>query len=65
MQFQILYKFLNTCPFVYTAVAVSGKWAPVNRFNHTSGMIIVIPTDRPKLVRNRCVIMVLDGAFVL
>ena len=33
--------------------------ALVNRFNHTSGMAVVTPTDRPKLVCNRCVIEVL------
>ena len=34
-------------------------WAPVNRFNHTSGMTAVIPTDRPKSARNRFAIKVL------
>ena len=28
-------------------------------------MAIVIPTDRPKVVRNRCVIEVFGGVFVL
>ena len=28
----------------------------LNRFNHTRGMAIVTPTDRPKSVRYRCVI---------
>ena len=33
-------------------------WDPVNRFNYTSkvAIAIVTPTDRPKSVRNRCVI---------
>ena len=31
-------------------------WALVNRFNHTSAVTVVTPTDRPKSVRNRCVI---------
>ena len=31
----------------------------VNRFNHTSWLAVVTPTDRPKLVRSRCVIEVL------
>ena len=35
----------------------------VNRFNHTSGVTVVTPTDRPKSVRNRCVIEVFDGVF--
>ena len=33
----------------------------VNRFNHTSGVTAVSPTDRPKSVRNRCVIEVFGG----
>ena len=40
-------------------------WDPVNRFNHTSWVAIVTPTDRPKSVRNRCVIEVFGGIFVL
>ena len=48
------------CPFDYTAFVVSGKVGyPVNGFNHTSEMTAVTPTDRPKSVRNRCVIEVL------
>ena len=51
---RIIYKFLNVCPFDYTAFVVSGEgWVPVNRFNHTSWMTFVTPTDRPKSVRNR------------
>ena len=46
--------------FDYTAFAVSEKvWIPVNRFNHTSWVAIVSPTDRPEPVCNRCVIDVL------
>ena len=33
----------------------------INRFNHTSGVTVVSPTDRPKSVRNRCVIEVFGG----
>ena len=40
----------------YTAVAVIGKVGPVNLVNHTSWVGEVTPTDRPKSVRNRCVI---------
>ena len=40
-------------------------WDPVNWFNHTSWVAIVDPTDRRKSVRNRCVIEVFDGVFVL
>ena len=38
---------------------------PVNRLNHTSWMTIVTQTDRPKSVRNRCIIEVFGGVFVL
>ena len=44
------------CPFDYTAVAGSGKVGPVNQVNHTSWVAVVTPTDRPKSVRNRCLI---------
>ena len=37
-------------------------WVPVNRFNHTSWVAIVTPTDRPKVICNRCVI---DGLVAL
>ena len=50
------YKFLNVCPFDYTAVARIGKVGPVNQVNHTSWVAVATPTDRPKSVRNRCVI---------
>ena len=36
----------------------------VNWFNHTSGVTVVTPTDRPKSVRNRCVIEVFGGVFL-
>ena len=37
-----------------------GGWDPVNRFNYTSWMADVAPTDRHKSVRNRCVIDVIE-----
>ena len=45
-----------------------GEWegsALINRFNHTSGVTIVTPTDRPKSVRNRRVIKILAAFFFL
>ena len=51
-----IYKILNVCPFDYTAVAGSGKVRPVHQVNHISSVAVGIPTDRPKSVRNRCVI---------
>ena len=56
---RIIYKFLNVCPFDYTAVAL------VNRFNHTSWVTAVTPADRPKSVRNSCVFKVFGGVFML
>ena len=32
-----------------------GRLVPVNRYNHTSWVAAVTPTDRSKSVRNRCV----------
>ena len=34
-------------------------------FNHTSWVTAVTPTDRPKSVRNICVIKVFGGVFML
>ena len=48
-----------------TSFSYGEGWAPVNRFNHTSWLAIVSPTDRPKSVRNRCVIEVFGGVYVL
>ena len=58
---RFIYKFLNVCPFDYTAVAGNGKVGPVNQVNHTSWVAVVTPTDRPKSVRNRCVIELFCG----
>ena len=54
------------CPFDYTAGAGSGKVGPVNQVtsNHTSWVAIVTPTDRPKSVRNLCVIELFVALFV-
>ena len=40
-----------------------GEWegGPVNQVNHTSWVAVVIPTDRPKSVRNRCLIELFCG----
>ena len=37
----------------------------VGRFNHTSRVAVVTQTDLPKSVRNRCVVEVFGGVFVL
>ena len=63
--FYFAYKYLNVCHFDYTAFAVSGKVGhPRKRCNHTSWMTVVTQADRPKSVRNRCVIEVFGGVFV-
>ena len=38
---------------------------PVIQVNHTSWVTVVTPTDRPKSVRNRCVIELFMALFVL
>ena len=62
---RIIYNFLYMCPFDYTAIAVVGRLGSVNRFNDTSWMSVVTLNDRPKSVRNRCVIEFFGGVFVL
>ena len=46
---------------IVAAVAGSGKVGPVNQVNHTSWVAVVTPTDRPKSVRNRCLIELFCG----
>ena len=48
-------------PFDYTAVAGSEKVGPVNQVHHTSWVAVVTPTDRPKSVRNHCIIELFCG----
>ena len=62
---RFIYKILNVYPFDYTAVAGSGKIGTVNQVNHTSWVAVVTPTDRPKSVRNRCLIDFFVALFVL
>ena len=40
-------------------------WNPVNLFSRISLVAVVTPTDRPKSDRNRCVLEVFGGVFVL
>ena len=50
------------CPFGYTAVAVSEKVVrTLTGLITPDGLTAVTPTDRPKSVRNRCVIEVLGS----
>ena len=61
---RIINKFVNVCRSDYTAAVANGKVErSVNRFNHTSGVTAVTPTDRPKSVRNHCVIDVFGDVY--
>ena len=62
---EVYLQILDVCPSDYTAVAGSGKVGPVNQVNHTSWVAVVTSTDRPKSVRNRCVIKLFVALFVL
>ena len=62
---EVYVQILNVCSFDYTAFSGSGKVGPVNQVNHTSWVAVVTPTDRPKSVRNRCVIELFMALFVL
>ena len=43
------------------AVGLLSIYGPVNQVNHTSWVAVVTSTDRPKSVRNRCVIELFCG----
>ena len=62
---RIIYKFSNACPFDYTAFAVRKRWRSRKSVYHTSWVVVAAPIDRLKSVRNRCVIGVFGGYFVL
>ena len=52
---------MHVLALTYTAVVVSGKVGPVKPVNHTSWVAVVTPTDRPKSVRNCCLIELFCG----
>ena len=61
-----------SCSRLHSCCGEWEDWDPINRFNHTSWVDIVIPTDCPRSVLNGCVskVLVADcsvdvGAFVL
>ena len=62
---EVYFQILNVCSFDYTGHAGSGKARPVNQVNHISWVAVVTLTDRPKSVRNRCVIELFTALFVL
>ena len=61
---RFIYNFFNVCTFDYTAIVGNGKVGPVNQVNHTSWVAVVTPTDRPKSVRNRCVLKLFCGVVL-
>ena len=56
--------FLSVCPFDCTAFAVSGRVGIPWTGLATPVGLLVTPTDRPRSVRNRCVIEVFGGVCV-
>ena len=52
-------------PIVVADILTAQPVTLVNRFNHTSWVTAVTPTDRPKSVPNSCVIKVFGGVFML
>ena len=63
---RIVYKFLNACPFDYTAFAVSWKVEILlSGLTTPVGWLSLPPTDRPKSIRKRCVIEVVGAVCLL
>ena len=61
---RFIYKFLNVSFWLHGCCGEWESWAR-KPFNHTSWMTVVTPSDRPKSVRNRCVIEHFGDVFVL
>ena len=59
---RIIYKFLNVCPFDYTLLRLWRVERSLTNLTTPVGLTAT-PTDRPKSVRNRCVIEVFGGVF--
>ena len=60
---EVYLQIFKRVSFWLQAVVGSGKVWPVNQVNHTSWVAVVTPTDRPKSVRNRCVIELFCSVF--
>ena len=52
---------IHVCGWMLKLFSGIGKVGPVNKVNHTSWVAGVAPTDRPKSVRNRCIIELFCG----
>ena len=65
MQVYLYHKqYFSIAPII--RFAVSGKVGTLSTlFNHTSCMTVVTPSDRPKSVRNCCLIEVFGRVFVV
>ena len=59
------YFYRAMCDWLHNFCGEWEGWALINCFNHTNWVTAVTPTDRPKSVRNRCVIEVFGGVFML
>ena len=67
-QFQCgrLFRMFQMCVLLIAQLSRIVKgWVPINRFNHTSWIVLDTSTDRPKSVRNCCVIEIFGGVLVL
>ena len=53
--------YLHVLALDCITVAVSGKVGPVKPVNHTSWVAVATPIDRPKSVRNCCLIELFCG----
>ena len=63
-QYKEVYLQIFKCVFFWLH-GCCGKWegGPVNQVNHTSWVAVVTLTDRPKSVRNCCLIELFCGVF--
>ena len=53
---RFIYKFLNACPFDYTAVVANGKVGPVNRLTKPIEWMLSVPFDWPFSVGTAAVV---------
>ena len=67
IQISAYYKLMPICLFVrlYNSCGELEGWDQVKQFSHTRWVALVTHTDRPKSVRNRCVIEIFGGVCVL
>ena len=61
---EVYYNFLMCVLLIARLLRGVGRWVR-KPINHTSWVAVVTPTDRPKSVRNRCIIELFVALFVL